>query len=149
MLYLVVGFVGIFALFLVQFKGKSIRFDDPIDCLAAHHQLQFPGNNVELIQSAECTLGSGCLQSDIDLRRYFPLLNCKAGPFILTMADNDVLISQPPHSDGQCVICGKTNHNAGANYLLPVGSPMRLHSGDRITIQLPDGSECTFYYYIR
>ncbi len=149
MVYLLIGFVGIAGILLVQLKGNPIQFKDPVDCSASRHQLQFPGNNVELLQSAECTLGSGHLQSDIDLRRYFPHLSCKAGPFILTMSDNDVLLSQPPHSDGQCIIFGKTQTSAGANYLLPIGTPRRLHSGDRITIQLSDGSECAFHYYIR
>lgn len=146
MIYIFVGLIGISALLLVQFKGNPIQFNDPIDSAAARHQLHFPGNNVELLQSAECILGSGHLQSDIDLHRYFPDLNCKVGPFILTMADNDVLLTQPPRSDGQCIILDKSQN---ANYLLPAGTPRRLHSGDRITIQFTDGNECTFYYYIR
>ena len=147
MVFVFIGLIGIAALFLAQLKGAPIQFNDPLDCAAARHQLHFPGSNIVPIQSAECTLGSGHLQNEIDLHRYFPSLNCKAGPFVLTMADNDVLISQPPRSDGQCIILGKSQNDA--NYLLPVGTPRRLHSGDRITIQLADGNECTFYYYAR
>ena len=149
MVYILLLVLGMLILTLAHLRGAEIAFDDPTDAAAARHQLRFPGDNVIPIDCAECRIGSGHFLLNVDLERFYPELCKKAGPFVLTMENNELLISQPPHSDGQCVIFGKLKDGISGNYLLPVGSPCRLHSGDRITIQLDDGTECTFYYAIQ